>query len=184
MSEPPAAKDSDSAAEPFVQRWARLKARARVEGEPAVVEAQPTTPPAVEPPPAPGAAPAGPALPLPDLDQLGGDSDFSAFLQPGVDLLLRRRALRKLFHSPKFNVLDGLDDYMGDYTHFEKLGDVITADMRHQLERAARAAVDALDGEPPAATDAVVAAGPPAGEAVVDPPADEPGNDDGPEQTA
>lgn len=184
MSDPPASKDSDSAAEPFVQRWARLKARARAEGEPAAVEVPPAILPANESPPASGAAPAEATPLLPDLDLLGGDSDYSAFLQPGVDLLLRRRALRKLFHSPKFNVLDGLDDYMGDYTNFEKLGDVVTADMRHQLERAARAALDALDGERPAAADAVVAAGPPAGEAVVDPPADEPGNDDGPEQTA
>jgi hypothetical protein len=184
MSDQPAAHDGDSAEESFVQRWARLKASARVDAEPAAGEPQPATPPPVQPPPAQGAAPAAPKLPLPDLDLLGGDSDYSAFLQPGVDLLLRRRALRKLFHSPKFNVLDGLDDYMGDYTHFEKLGDVVTADMRHQLERAARAALDALEGERPAAADTVVAATQPAGEAVGEPAADGPGNDDGPEQTA
>lgn len=184
MSDPPASSDGDATDEPFVQRWARLKARARVDAEPAAAEPQPATPPAVQAPPDPGAASAEPTLPLPDLDLLGGDSDYSAFLQPGVDLLLRRRALRKLFHSPKFNVLDGLDDYMGDYTQFEKLGDVVTADMRHQLERAARAAFDALEGERPAAADAVVAAAPPSGEAVAERPADGQGHDDGPEPTA
>jgi hypothetical protein len=76
-----------------------------------------------------------PAVALPDLDQLDQDSDYSAFLAPGVDANLRRRALRKLFHSPKFNVFDGLDTYRDDFTSFPALGNVVTADMRHQLER-------------------------------------------------
>ncbi|MCH6566372.1 MAG: hypothetical protein IH811_10945, partial [Proteobacteria bacterium] len=29
---------------------------------------------------------------------------------------------------------NGLDEYDGDYTSFEKLGDIVTADMRHQME--------------------------------------------------
>ncbi len=34
-----------------------------------------------------------------------------------------------------FNIRDGLDDYDEDFTFFEPLGDTITADMRHQMER-------------------------------------------------
>ena len=75
---------------------------------------------------------------LPDLEQLDQDSDYSAFLTPGVDAALRKRALRKLFSSPKFNVFDGLDTYRDDFTSFPPLGDVVTADMRHHLERLAR----------------------------------------------
>jgi hypothetical protein len=75
---------------------------------------------------------------LPDLEQLDQDSDYSAFLTPGVDAALRKRALRKLFSSPKFNVFDGLDTYRDDFTSFPPLGDVVTADMRHHLERLAK----------------------------------------------
>jgi hypothetical protein len=152
-------------AEPVLQRWSRLKAQARAAEQ---AQAQPAT--SI---PAPPSAPAatGDAVPpaerppveLPDLDLLGQDSDYSAFLAPGVDLSLRRRALRKLFASPKFNVFDGLDTYRDDYTSFPALGDIVTADMRHQVERLAQKALDKLAanaaGEPRAIA-APVTAGP------------------------
>jgi hypothetical protein len=156
--------------EPFMSRWSRLKARSRAPAAPvaeagtALPQAGDDTPPrAGQDPAPPQAAPQAPAAPppeLPDIDLLGEDSDYSAFLAEGVDATLRRKALRKLFHSPKFNVLDGLDDYMGDYTQFEPLGSIITADMRHQIERAARLAEQALaeDGERPASADPAAAA--------------------------
>jgi hypothetical protein len=131
----PAAADD----EPFLGRWSRLKAQARESEARAAAgpDAQEIAPAAV--PPA-DAAPAGepPPVELPDIDQLGEDSDYSAFLTPGVDAELRKRALRKLFHSPKFNVFDGLDTYRDDFTSFPALGNIVTADLRHQLERAAR----------------------------------------------
>lgn len=55
---------------------------------------------------------------MPPLASLGPDSDYSGFLSPGVSEELRRLALRKLFHSPIFNVTDGLDDYDDDFTSF------------------------------------------------------------------
>ena len=139
--------------EPFMSRWSRLKARAREQATPVVDAGAAPPQPAEDTPPQP--APPSVAQPppeLPDIDLLGEDSDYSAFLAEGVDAVLRRKALRKLFHSPKFNVLDGLDDYMGDYTQFEPLGSIVTADMRHQIERAARLAEQALaeEGERPA----------------------------------
>ena len=150
--------------EPFLGRWSRLKAQARErEAQPAapadthaiesVAAAPADAPPAAEPPP----------VELPDIDQLGQDSDYSAFLTPGVDAELRKRALRKLFHSPKFNVFDGLDTYRDDFTSFPALGSIVTADLRHQLERAARELAaraeteltrdtPAMDDAPPAVT--------------------------------
>ena len=86
---------------------------------------------------------------LPDLEQLDQDSDYSAFLTPGVDAALRKRALRKLFSSPKFNVFDGLDTYRDDFTSFPPLGDVVTADMRHHLERLAKELVARTEDAPP-----------------------------------
>ena len=148
--------------EPFISRWSRLKARSREPAAP-VAEASAALPQAGEDTPPQAAAPqtaqtqtaqtqteptqATPPPELPDIDLLGEDSDYSAFLAEGVDATLRRKALRKLFHSPKFNVLDGLDDYMGDYTQFEPLGSIVTADMRYQIERAARLAEQALAEE-------------------------------------
>lgn len=126
--------------ESFLGRWSRLKAEARgCEPRPvAPVDAggnEPLTSTAADVAQRSGTPP-GPSLP--DLDQLGEDSDYSAFLAPDVDADLRRSALRKLFHSPKFNVFDGLDTYRDDFTSFPALGDIVTADMRHRLEQAAR----------------------------------------------
>lgn len=73
---------------------------------------------------------------LPPIASLDEESDLSGFMSRKVSDELRRIALRKLFHLPKFNVRDGLDDYDDDYRKFEALGGVITADMRHQIERA------------------------------------------------
>lgn len=146
MNEPDA--PADGAAETLLARWSRLKAAARARDVPSPHPA--TAGPASEAlPTAAGAEPAAsavagpppaspPAIELPDIDQLDQDSDVSAFLTPGVDAELRKRALRKLFHSPKFNVFDGLDTYRDDFTSFPALGDVVTADMRYHLERAAK----------------------------------------------
>ena len=139
---------AEAAGEPLLSRWSRLKAGARARNVPSTPagtadparEALPAAAEAV--PDAGDSAVATPVPPppveLPDIDQLGQDSDFSAFLTPGVDAELRKRALRKLFHSPKFNVFDGLDTYRDDFTSFPALGDVVTADMQYHLERAAK----------------------------------------------
>jgi hypothetical protein len=71
--------------------------------------AQPVAPPSIG-----GGLPTMPALP--DVESLTFDSDFSAFLRPDVDESLKRNALRKLFSDPHFNVMDGLDVYIDDYT--------------------------------------------------------------------
>ncbi len=71
---------------------------------------------------------------MPDVETIDENSVVADFFSPGVSRDLRTKALRKLFHSGKFNVRDGLDDYDGDYTRFEKLGDIVTADMRHRMQ--------------------------------------------------
>ena len=75
---------------------------------------------------------------MPDLDSLDEDSDYSGFLSPGVSEELRKMALRKLFQGQGFNLCDGLDDYDEEFTSFEKLGDIVTADMRFQLQEEAK----------------------------------------------
>ena len=72
---------------------------------------------AVPPPP--------PAPALPSLDSLGIDSDFTGFMQPGVEESLKRGALKKLFSDPRFNVMDGLDVYIDDYSKPDPLDPAI-----------------------------------------------------------
>ncbi|MGE5789904.1 MAG: hypothetical protein ACM33C_03465, partial [Syntrophaceae bacterium] len=51
------------------------------------------------------------------------------------------------FHAPEFNVIDDLNDCAGDYRSFEPLGDIVTADMRHQMERRCNGAHGSLSFE-------------------------------------
>jgi hypothetical protein len=97
--------------EKFLSRWARLKHETREQ-------------PAVAP-----ADPAGPPPELPPLETLDIDSDFKGFLHPKVDAKLRHAALKKLFSDPRFNVMDGLDIYIGDYNK----ADPIPPEMLQQL---------------------------------------------------
>lgn len=39
------------------------------------------------------------------------------------------------FHSPEFNQTDDLNDFSGNCTEYEALDGIVTADMRHQMER-------------------------------------------------
>jgi hypothetical protein len=60
---------------------------------------------------------APPPLPtLADVAALTRDSDYKRFVMPGVDEGVKRAAMKKMFFSdPHFNVMDGLDTYIGDY---------------------------------------------------------------------
>ncbi|AXA91541.1 DUF3306 domain-containing protein [Massilia sp. YMA4] len=118
----------------FLRRWSRLKSGVTEE--------------AVAPAPA-VAEPARPAPPtLADVAQLGADVDFSRFVAPGVDGAVRRLALKKLFADPHFNVPDGLDIYMGDYTQASPIPAAMMAALQHARNVFGRVA----DEEDPAAT--------------------------------
>ena len=112
----------------FIRRWSERKLEA---AQPAADTADHN---AEQPPPEPPGD-----EDMPPLDSLTTDSDYRPFLSPRVSVYLQQQALRKLFGVPSFNVRDGLDDYDDDFTHFAALGDVITADIRHRLEREAAA---------------------------------------------
>lgn len=121
---------------------------------------------------------------MPPIESLDEKSDYSVFMSPKVSEHLRRAALRKLFHMPAFNITDGLDDYDEDFRKVKLLGDVITADMRHQMERkqeeARRKLAEAQPGEATAQTeDTDVAAGEASPEEK--PRAEEPRSTDAPE---
>ncbi len=94
--------------------------------------------------------------------------------------------MRKLFHSPKFNVRDGLDDYDLDYTNPEPLGNIVTAEMRRrilrEIERLVESDEDVADETVAIAADDAEADASDAHEpAEVPPEADEDSDDDRPQ---
>ena len=84
---------------------------------------------------------------MPPLESLDEDSDYTGFMSPKVSDELRNMALRKLFLGGTFSSRDGLDDYDDDFTSFEKLGDIITAEMRYQMKRVKDALNDGDEDE-------------------------------------
>jgi hypothetical protein len=91
---------------------------------------------------------------LPPLEELGPDSDFQAFMDPGVDDKTRSAALKALFRDPAFNVTDGLDVYAADYSKLEKLTPAMVAALRYaqrhlfgEQDQAERAGVTNPSGE-------------------------------------
>lgn len=72
---------------------------------------------------------------MPALETLDNDSDYAGFMSTNVSEHLRKQALKKLFFSDTYQIRDGLDEYDGDYTHFDQLDpSTITADIKHRLE--------------------------------------------------
>ncbi len=119
--------DRSDRGENFLSRWSRVKTDARYEAA-ALADAPPAAPSA-------GAAPAkvdadGPPPELPPVEKLTLDSDFSGFFHPKVDEDLRRAALRKLFSDPHFNVMDGLDVYIDDYSKTEPIPAAMLASLK------------------------------------------------------
>jgi len=104
--------------ENFLSRWSRRKHKSRqspADVAPEEMPAQAAQPGAIatDAPPQP---PAPEPVPLPPVESLTPESDFTPFMQPKVDADLKREALKKLFADTRFNVMDGLDVYIDDYT--------------------------------------------------------------------
>jgi hypothetical protein len=121
-------KDRSTDSESFLGRWSRRKLEARAtpadpaEARPVAArsdEATPQRPASDVPPPE-----------LPRIEDLTIDSDFRGFFHPTVDEDLRRGALRKLFSDPHFNVMDGLDTYIDDYSKTEPIPPAMLAGLR------------------------------------------------------
>ena len=105
--------------ETFLGRWSRVKSEARESAELPAAPATPAQAAAAEAPPE-----------LPPVDKLTIDSDFSGFFHPKVEEDVRRSALRKLFSDPHFNVMDGLDTYIDDYSKTEPIPAAMLASMK------------------------------------------------------
>ena len=106
------------APEEFLSRWSRRKKEARE--QPVAVKPVAETPATQAQPPV-----------LPPVEGLNMESDFRGFLHPKVDESLRRAALKKLFHEPHFNVMDGLDIYIDDYSVSDPIPEAMLKQMKH-----------------------------------------------------
>lgn len=123
----------------FLQRWSRRKHAASREVAPAPSAPASVAPLAAisEPVPADVASPGGgatsaePDKELPSVESLSFESDFTAFLKPGVDGATRQQALKKLFSDARFNVMDGLDVYIDDYSKFVPMSPEIVEQLVH-----------------------------------------------------
>ena len=111
----------------FLSRWSRRK----------LGKDQPPAEPKSEPqlevprgPEAPSIAP--PPEPLPPVDTLTPESDFKPFMRPDVDPGVKQAAMKQLFKDPHFNVMDGLDTYIDDYS----IADPIPQEMMNKLYQA------------------------------------------------
>lgn len=118
------ANDDDN----FFSRWSRRKVQVRT-GEPLPADppppvvvvapatvALPGTPVASVAPVVAEPAEPPPALTLEDVARLTPESDYSAFVARSVSPDVRNAAVKKLFTDPHYNIMDGLDIYIDDYS--------------------------------------------------------------------
>jgi hypothetical protein len=118
-------------ADGFLGRWSQRKQEVR-QGRPleepaaaaAVAEPAPAHVPQAsqaavvnQTPSAPAAvAPQAPAPTLKDVQALTTQSDFKPFMARDVDPEVKNAAMKKLFTDPHYNLMDGLDTYIDDYS--------------------------------------------------------------------
>ena len=132
--------------ERVLARWSRLKNEART---------------APDAPAAPEHKEPGEPPQLPSLEELGLESDYRGFFHPKVDEKLRRAALKRLFSDPHFNVMDGLDVYIDDYSKPSPLPAEMLAGLR-QAQQILECARDNVRQSQDGTSAAVVSGEPPA----------------------
>jgi len=98
-------------ADSFLSRWSKRKA-----GKEDDLVQQPKET-AQTPAPIPADVETKPPASLEDVEKIDRFApDFSAFMKPDVDPAVQQAALKKMFTDPHFNIMDGLDIYIDDYS--------------------------------------------------------------------
>ena len=103
----------------FLNRWSRLKSGEQLEPEKKPTDqlkqelassSDTSNPNAV-------AQDTPPSATLEDVEKIDRFApDFSAFMKPDVDPAVQQAAMKKMFSDPHFNIMDGLDIYIDDYS--------------------------------------------------------------------
>jgi hypothetical protein len=99
------------------------------------------------------------------LANLTPDSDFTQFLRQEISEEVRRKAMKTLFADPHFNVMDGLDTYIDDYSVSDPIPPEMLALLNQAKTLLATPNAEAA-GEPAKAQDAAA----PSGGALAPPP--------------
>jgi Protein of unknown function (DUF3306) len=68
---------------------------------------------------------------LPTIDSVNLESGVAPFFKQQADESLRRLALKKLLSDPHFNIMDGLDIYVGDYSQPDPIPPEMMKKIRH-----------------------------------------------------
>lgn len=137
-----------------MQRWSRLKGRTRRdEDAPAAVAASapqasgaPPEAPAPVSPDAAGADDKAATKPseLPPIESLNSESDYTAFMRPGVPEDLRTKALRRLWQSDAlFAQIDFTEPYSGDFNAVPTFPD----GLKSTLYRVGKGMIEAVEEE-------------------------------------
>lgn len=63
------------------------------------------------------------------LANLGPDSDFGVFLREEISESVRRQAMKTLFADPRYNIQDGLDVYIDDYSIADPIPEAMLASL-------------------------------------------------------
>ncbi|GAB4206186.1 MAG: hypothetical protein Fur0019_09080 [Tibeticola sp.] len=124
----------------FFSRWSRRKAEVR-EHRAGAEPPQAAPAPALQAgreasaadaatPPATDTAPEAPPPSLADALALPAGADVRAFMARNVAPEVRAAAVKKLFADPHFNVMDGLDIYIDDYTRPSPLPAALLREMQ------------------------------------------------------
>jgi hypothetical protein len=108
--------------ENFLSRWSRKKK----ESTSTTATAGPTADVApsqegAQSPALAAEAPVEAPPPLPPIESLTSESDFAPFMKAEVDPGLKRQAFKKLIEDPRYNIMDGLDVYIDDYSKADPL---------------------------------------------------------------
>jgi hypothetical protein len=129
-----------------LSRWSRRKIEAKSDSATPIAAPASTPAPATAAPANAAPSPSAPvATELPSVDSLTFDSDFTAFLRPEVDDTLKRAALKQLFRDPRFNVMDGLDVYIDDYTKADPIPPNVLKDMLRRFAAVATPATPSAE---------------------------------------
>ena len=117
----------------FLSRWSKRKIDVK-EGKPVEPEPLPevVAAPAADLPAEPAEPPAPPPPTLEDVRALTAESDFKRFAAADVAPEVKNAAMKKLFSDPRYNIMDGMDVYTGDYSQ----PDPIPESMLRQLASA------------------------------------------------
>jgi hypothetical protein len=129
--------------ENFFDRWSRRKKEAREEvppppaveevEKPADARAETAAPLSAAPDLAADAVADGQVEPSPptlaDAQALTPESDFRPFVGRNVAPEVKNTAFKKLFADPQFNVMDGMDTYIDDYSQSTPIPDSVLRQM-------------------------------------------------------